>query len=335
MSATEPMARSDSMRGDGSSRCGLLVVDKPAGVTSHDVVDRVRRRLRVRSAGHLGTLDPAASGLLLIAIGAATRCATVWQGGTKTYEGTARLGVVTSSQDLTGEILERHDVEVSESAVREASRAFVGETEQVPPMVSALKVRGQRLYRLALRGIEIERAPRRIRVEEWEWTGFDLPAARFRVRCAAGTYVRTLVHDLGRRLGCGAALQSLRRIRSEPFGLERAVTLRDLDDRSPDEVWERAGIDLDRALSVLPSAILDEEGARRIGFGAAAGVERVVAESSDPPIAPDAGPRSIAIRGPDGRLLALGEVRPDDADPTRLVAHPRTVFPWAVREGRP
>lgn len=307
---------------------GLLRVDKPSGVTSHDVVEAVRRRLKVRSAGHLGTLDPAASGLLLIAIGAATRCIPVWQGGEKTYDATVRLGLVTSTQDLQGEVLERHEVAVDEARVRAAARAFTGEIEQVPPMVSAIKVRGQRLYKLARRGETVERAPRRVRVSSWEWLGFELPDARFRVRCSGGTYVRTLAHDLGASLGTGGTLAALRRIRSEPFGLEGAVTLRELDTLDPGEVLERAGMPLDRALEVLPAVTLDPAQAEQIGRGGRPVV--------DPGAAPRAaGARSVVLRDRDGRALALGSLEPDPADPGLTRACPQVVFPWAVRTGRP
>jgi len=307
---------------------GLLPVDKPPGVTSHDVVDRVRRRLRSRGAGHLGTLDPAASGLLMIALGAATRCAPVWQSGAKTYEATVRLGVTTSTQDLQGEVLERREVAVDEAQVRRAALGLVGGIEQVPPMVSALKVGGQRLYKLARRGQEVERAPRRVTVHAWEWLEFALPEVRFRVVVSGGTYVRTLAHDLGGRLGCGAALQGLRRLRSEPFGLEHAVTLRDLDSSPPAELLARAGVPLAEALRVLPVVALDPGAAEALGFG------------RRPAIAPGAaplgaGPRSVAFFGPEDQPLALGELVPDAAVPGLALACPHVVFPWAVRQGRP
>ena len=307
---------------------GLLFVDKPAGVTSHDVVDRVRRRHRVKVAGHLGTLDPGASGLLVIAVGAATRCATVWQGGEKLYRARVRLGVTTTTQDLLGEVIATHEVNVTEGEVRAAALGLTGEIDQIPPMVSALKVGGQRLYRLARRGIEVERVPRRVTVSAWDWLGFELPSATFEVRCSGGTYVRTLAHDLGERLGTGAALESLRRLRSEPFGLERSVTMRDLDLETPEAVRARAGIDLDRALEVLPAITLDESGAAEIGFGRAVELGRDAA--GDAPVG--AGGRSIAIYGPGGRVLALGELAAT-AKPERLRLGPHVVFPWAVREG--
>ena len=321
---------------------GLLVVDKPVGVTSHDVVDLVRRRLRIKSAGHLGTLDPGASGLLVVAIGAATRCALVWQGGEKTYEGTVRFGVVTTTQDLMGEVIEQHPVDLDPAAVREATRALVGAIDQVPPMVSALRIGGERLYRLARRGVSVDRPPRRVHVTSWEWLEFSLPEASFRVRCSAGTYVRTLAHDLGARLGTGGALRSLRRLRSEPFGLERSVTSRELDLLTPGEVWSRAGIALEEALSCLPSAELDPTAAVAIGHGRVAAVRSedvrpgVPAEGADleAPRALPSGPRSVVFLGPGRSVLALGELTTDPAVPGGLLARPHLVFPWAVKEGR-
>jgi tRNA pseudouridine55 synthase len=310
-------------------RSGLLAVDKPPGVTSHDVVEQVRHRLAAKGAGHLGTLDPFASGLLLVAVGAATRCVTVWQAGEKTYEGTLRLGVVTDTQDLTGEILERHEVAVTEDAVRAAALAFVGDIAQVPPMVSALKVRGERLYRLARRGETVERAPRPVRVAAWEWLAFALPEARFRVRCSGGTYVRTLAHDLGQRLSTGAALAELRRLRSEPFTIERAVPLADLHALEAHEAWARGGIPLEEALAFLPQLRLEAAQAEAVGYGGRPLVPRAAAV----PAPLGAGPRSVVLRGPEGEFLALGGLEPEGAAEVRVCPH--VVFPWAVREGRP
>jgi tRNA pseudouridine55 synthase len=306
---------------------GLLGIDKPVGPTSHDVVARVRKRFGSPGAGHLGTLDPAASGLLVVAMGAATRALPVWQGGEKTYQATLRLGVITHSQDMTGDVIERRPVEVDEAAVRAAAGALTGELDQVPPMVSALKVGGERLHALARRGIEVTRAPRRVRVASWEWLGMALPEATFLVRCSAGTYVRTLAHDLGMALGCGAALASLRRLRSEPFGLERTVTLADLDARSSAEVLERAGVPLDQALQVLPAVVLDAGAAASVGSGG-----RPAVTPGEAPIA--AGPRSIVFRDGAGTALALGELCRDATEPGRVLACPRVVFPWTVRSGR-
>ncbi|TMQ68545.1 MAG: tRNA pseudouridine(55) synthase TruB [Candidatus Eisenbacteria bacterium] len=306
---------------------GLLAVDKPVGVTSHDVVVKVRRRLKSPGAGHLGTLDPGASGLLLIALGAATRAIAVWQGGEKTYEGTALFGLTTTTQDIQGDVTERREVALSEEAVREASRAFAGTFDQIPPMVSALKVSGRRLHQLARRGVTVERRPRRVIVHAWEWIAFDLPRARFRVRCASGTYVRTLVHDLGQALGTGAALESLRRLRSEPFGLDHAVRLGDLDELPPHEVLAKAGRPLDESLAVLPAVTLEPAAALRIGAGGRPAVTR-----GDAPLG--GGPRSVVLRDGAGHALALGELHAHPEDPALAIACPRVVFPWAVRTGR-
>jgi tRNA pseudouridine55 synthase len=199
-------------------------------------------------------------------------------------------------------------------------------------MVSAIKVGGERLYRRARRGEVVERAPRAIHVAEWTWLGFALPEASFRIRCSGGTYVRTLVHDLGARLGCGAALKTLRRLRSEPFGLERAVTLRDLDAASADEVLAAAGIPLDRALEVLPALALDDAGVALIGHGQRPTLTRGAAVAQRVPVA--AGPRSVVARDAGGRALALGELEADREDAERLRFCPHVVFPWAVRHGR-
>jgi tRNA pseudouridine55 synthase len=310
-----------------AERHGLLAVDKATGVTSHDVVELVRRHLHAPGAGHLGTLDPAASGLLLVAVGAATRCIPVWQGGEKTYEATVRLGVVTASQDLQGEVLEQHPVTVDEAAVRAASPAFVGDLMQVPPMVSALKVGGQRLHRLARRGVTVERAPRPVRVEAWEWLSFELPDASFRVRCSGGTYVRTLAHDLGAALGTGGALAALRRLRSAPFDLSRAVTVAELSTLDPDALWARGGLPLDAALAaVLPSVTLDPDAADEIGYG-----RRPAVEPAGAPLA--AGPRSVVFRDGAGHALALGALEPTPHAPGRALACAHVVFPWARRDG--
>jgi tRNA pseudouridine55 synthase len=312
---------------DAPAHCGILIVDKPTGVTSHDVVDVVRRRFREKRAGHLGTLDPGASGLLALALGPATRCIPVWQGGEKTYQGTIRFGVVTSTQDLSGEVLAEHAVTLTEGQVREASAKFIGSTLQVPPMVSAIRVRGERLYRLARRGITVEREPRPVLVRSWEWLSVDLPEATFQVRCSGGTYVRTLAHDLGAGLNCGAALASLRRLRSEPFDLSRSVTLRDLHELASDEAWGRGGIGLDEALEVLPGLRLTREEAERLGRGSAVPVEQ--ARTAGLPI--DTGPRSIVFRDPEGHALALGEV--SGSEDRSWFAQPHVVFPWALRQG--
>jgi len=302
---------------------GLLPVDKPTGVTSHDVVDRARRALGTRAIGHLGTLDPAASGLLVLAVGAATRCAIVWQGGRKTYSGTARFGVVTDSQDLDGRVLETSESRPEPGAVRAALGELTGDLLQTPPMVSAIKQGGERLYQMARRGETVAREPRPVRVDAWRVAEIGSDELRFEVDCSGGTYVRTLVHDLGRALGCGAVLSELRRLRSEPFGVERACGWEKLSPADSADVVERWGVPLDRALAVLPAVVLDAEAAEAIGHGQGPRIPHVAA-----PVG--AGPRSVVFRDASGRALALGELR-SEGDGVR--ARPAVVFPWAVRAG--
>ncbi len=304
---------------------GLLPVDKPTGVTSHDVVAFARRRLGQRGIGHLGTLDPNASGLLVLAVGVATRCAVVWQGGRKTYAGTARFGVVTDSQDTQGRVLATSDQRPSELEVRAVAVALTGALQQVPPMVSALKQDGERLHVLARRGETVERSPRPVRVDAWRWLAFSVDEARFEVDCSGGTYVRTLVHDLGERLGCGATLAALRRVNSVPFAVADACSWADLGSLAPAAVLARAGVPLDRALETLPAVVLDVAGAEAIGRGQAP-----VVEPGDAAVG--GGARSVVLRAADGRALALGELALELGS---VRARPSVVFPWAVREGRP
>jgi len=309
--------------------CGLLAVDKPTGVTSHDVVERVRRRLRIESAGHLGTLDPLASGLLLIALGPATRCAAALQTGEKTYEGKIRFGLVTTTQDLAGEVVSSGGAVPEPDAIRAAAAQFVGEIQQVPPMASAVKVAGQRLHRLHRRGVTVERMPRTVTVRSWEWLAWELPDAMFRVRCRGGTYVRTLAHDLGQKLGSGAVLAALRRTRSEPFGLERSVTLGRIVSEPPEAWWPDAGDSLEQAARHLPGLCLTRDEADAVAFGRRPEVTRERAAGL--PIA--AGPRSLVLRDAAGLVLGLGELEEGDGPGLRLC--PRVLMPWAVRVGRP
>jgi tRNA pseudouridine55 synthase len=213
---------------------GVVVVDKPAGMTSHDVVDRIRKRFGTRRVGHAGTLDPDATGVLVLGLGRATRFLTYAQAAPKRYLTTAVFGVTTSTQDASGEVLERHEVDISEEDVRAAAAKYTGEIDQVPPMVSAVRVGGERLYEKARRGEEVERAARSVTIYELEVMSFtvDPPEAVLDVLCSAGTYIRTLVHDIGASLGCGAHLRSLRRTEAGGFGEADAVELDSVDSRN-------------------------------------------------------------------------------------------------------
>jgi tRNA pseudouridine55 synthase len=205
---------------------GILLVDKPADHTSHDVVARLRGKLRMKRIGHAGTLDPMATGLLIILVGKATRVSQYLVSLDKEYEGTIELGKVTDTQDAEGEVLETLPVPaLTETEIRAALQAFHGDQYQTPPMYSAIKIGGVPLYKSARKGEEVEREPRFIRVMEWQLTRLALPRLDFRMRVTKGTYVRTLAHDLGRKLGCGGHLAALRRTATDKFNVAQALTL--------------------------------------------------------------------------------------------------------------
>lgn len=207
---------------------GLLLIDKPQDWTSHDVVNCVRRRFNLDKTGHCGTLDPFATGLLVLLLGKATKLQDQLMGQDKTYAGTIRFGIETDSEDRTGKILSQTDTSsLTVESLTAAAAQFLGPQTQIPPMVSALKVAGQPLYKLARQGKTIERAPRQINIFSFVLDEIRLQAAEadFVVRCSKGTYIRTLAADLGRRLGCGAHLQELRRLNSGNLNVEQAYSI--------------------------------------------------------------------------------------------------------------
>ena len=205
---------------------GVVLVDKPQGVTSFDVVRLLRRFCGTRQVGHCGTLDPLATGLLPVAIGSATRLVEYLMADEKEYLATCALGAVTDTQDVTGQVLETHSwQDVDLSALETACQAFTGTIDQVPPMYSALKRDGVPLYKLARQGVEVERAARTVTLSQIDILDFAPPAVSIRVVCSKGTYIRTLVHDIGRHLGCGAHLTALRRLRCGALDVAAAHTL--------------------------------------------------------------------------------------------------------------
>jgi tRNA pseudouridine55 synthase len=211
---------------------GLLLLDKPQGVTSHDAVDHVRRVLSERRVGHAGTLDPMATGLLVIAVGPSTRLLRFAQSETKRYEGVVTFGVRTDSLDADGEVLERRDVPAfSVDAVNEQAAAMLGSQQQTPPMVSAIKVKGRRLHELAREGVEVEREPRTIRIDDFRVAPIDDVTWSFDVTCSTGTYVRVLLSDLAERLGTIGHLSALRRLSSGHHDVRDALTYSEFEDR--------------------------------------------------------------------------------------------------------
>ena len=241
---------------------GVLVVDKPAGMTSHDVVARARRALGIRRVGHTGTLDPAATGVLVCAVGRATRLVQFMQQGRKTYAATMLLGRETDSQDADGDVVAETDAShLTEEDVCTALKPFVGDIDQVPPMVSAVKVDGERLHARARRGEVVERDPRRVTIHELVLDEFEpgpLAMASFLVTCSPGTYVRTLAHDLGQRLGVGASLTSLRRLATGGFGVEDAITLDEVDALGEQKALRDRLVPAVDALRLLPSEVVED-----------------------------------------------------------------------------
>jgi tRNA pseudouridine55 synthase len=258
---------------------GVLVVDKPAGLTSHDVVDGVRRRLRQRRAGHTGTLDPFATGVLPVCLGKATRLARFLSEGEKAYHASVRLGVATTTDDLTGEpIGEPRRVELGIAEIERACARFVGEIRQLPPAYSAKRVGGQRLYELARRGMTVEREASRVTVHALEVLSVAGERVELAVRCSAGTYVRALSRDLGDSLEVGGHLVALRRVRSGSFDLEQAVPWDELASTRPERV-----VPMSRLLPDLPEVRVGSEGASALRHGRGLFREAVISGFPDTP----------------------------------------------------
>ena len=204
---------------------GIVIVDKPAGWTSQDVTARLRRVFNTRRIGHGGTLDPMATGVLPVFVGRATRGVEFFEHAEKSYEAVLHLGITTDTEDITGTVLERREAAVTREALEAALEAFRGETLQIPPMYSALKVDGQKLCDLARKGKEVERKPRPITIHELELLNLEGSLARLRVRCSKGTYIRTLCKDIGEALGCGGCMEALRRTSAGEYSIDEAVPL--------------------------------------------------------------------------------------------------------------
>ncbi|WP_373046038.1 tRNA pseudouridine(55) synthase TruB [Vulgatibacter sp.] len=307
---------------------GVLIVDKPIGPTSFDVVRRVRALGSGRKAGHTGTLDPMATGVLPVCLGDATKIASFITEGDKEYEGVVQLGVETDSYDATGKVVaERSIAAVKPAEVERAVAAMQGEYWQTPPMFSAVKVGGKRLYELARKGEEIERKPRKVNLERIELTRYDAQtgAATIFVHCSKGTYVRSIAHELGEALGVGGHLMALRRLRSGPFSLDRAVPLPvilDLAASGRQDEIARFVVPMSEALAELPEARLDETRARKVAYGMVLGA-RDLAESGLP--RQEEGVR-VRITGPGGRLLAVAEQRQGTLRYVRVLVTPQDLL---------
>lgn len=267
---------------------GLLVIDKPSGPTSHDIVAKVRRATGVKRVGHAGTLDPLATGVVVIGIGRATRLLRYVQESHKEYIARVRFGIATDSLDADGREISREPMPVTERQVAEALPGFRGNIQQTPPMVSAIQVGGRRLHEMARAGEEIERQPRPVEVFSIEVVGFEggeFPLATIAVECSKGTYVRVLADDIARVLGGRAHLEGLRRTRVGSFGLDLALTVEDLDR------WESSLLPLAAAVGPMPRLVVDDDQRQRTTHGRA--LEAVGME----------GP--IAVVDPAGELVAV------------------------------
>jgi tRNA pseudouridine55 synthase len=247
---------------------GLLIVDKPEGITSLDVVRRMKHRFGLKKAGHIGTLDPFATGVLPIVINEGTKLVPFLEEGPKEYEVTLKLGEETTTDDWTGQVVLKQEwKDVQPETVETLLRTFWGKIHQIPPMFSAVKMQGRPLYRFARKGVEVERKEREVEIYEIQIEEIELPLVRFRVSCSKGTYIRTLGRDLGRKVGCGAHLLRLRRIRSGPFTLDQAISWEKMKEVTAPDALSPWLISLKAALPSLPEVIGDEQLVRKVRFG--------------------------------------------------------------------
>ena len=246
---------------------GILNVYKEAGFTSHDVVAKLRGICRQKKIGHTGTLDPEAVGVLPVCMGSGTKLCDMLTDKSKEYEAVLLLGQVTDTQDVTGTVLEEHEVTADEEQAVEAIRSFVGAYEQIPPMYSALKVNGKRLYELARAGKEVERKGRPVEIHSIEILSVSLPEITFRVACSKGTYIRTLCHDIGQKLGCGGTMKSLKRTRVGIFTIDGALKLSQLEELAAQGRLEEKVIPVEAMFTELPALTVKDAFARLIENG--------------------------------------------------------------------
>jgi len=276
---------------------GILLMDKPEGVTSFEVVRRARRALKIKKIGHLGTLDPLATGLLPLCLNEATKLVPFLMPEAKTYRAQVRLGVTTTTQDAAGEVVARCETLPDPEQVQQVAARFVGEVTQIPPIYSARHYQGERAYRRARRGEAVELKPQTVTIYELTVDEVAIPEFTFTVRCSQGTYIRTLAHDMGQALGCGAHLAALRRLAVGSFSVEAALPLARLAELSPEEL-ERKIIPLAECLPGLRPVAVGPEEARRLRQG-----QLLVLPGVD---LPDGEPVRVLL---DGELVAVAHIR--------------------------
>lgn len=279
---------------------GVLNVNKPAGMTSHDVVDRIRRAAQTRKVGHTGTLDPMATGVLPLCLGKATKVVQFLIAQDKEYLVEMTLGLVTDSQDTTGTVVTQNSTEgITPEKVQALHESFSGKLSQVPPMVSAKHYQGQRLYELARKGIEVKREPCEVEIFSLVFEEIAIPRVVFRVVCSKGTYIRTLCADMGEQLGCGAAMSGLVRTRCGAFRVEEAVHL---DDCTSPEVVTTHLETMDASLSTMPAVIISPRSARGLLAGQSLRGAAVLQQSD-----PFKRSELVRVKADDGTLLGVGK----------------------------
>ncbi|MGD9932439.1 MAG: tRNA pseudouridine(55) synthase TruB [Dehalococcoidia bacterium] len=292
---------------------GILLMDKPAGWTSHDVVAKCRRLLGERRIGHTGTLDPAATGLLVLCVGKATRIVEEMTAHTKRYTGAITLGVATDSDDATGTVVERHEVpDIGPDVLHQLEIQFSGELDQTPPAYSAIQSGGERAYAAARAGRPLVLAARRVTVHDLHLVRLGPASLSVSVHCGPGTYIRSLARDIGTVLGCGAHLSSLRRESVGAFGVVEAWTLQELEALSAEGSAEQALLPMDEGLKALDAAILSAEHIDDLGHGRGVMIGTVIHPDDHAP---------IRVYGVNGELVALGKIRPDgELRPYKVIA---------------
>ncbi len=301
---------------------GVLLLLKPSGMTAHDVVEFVRRKLKMKRVGHTGTLDPLAAGLMILCLGRATRLAEFLSELDKVYRFEMVLGVKTKTQDAEGEIVEVRPTDgITPERLQEVLSKFVGEIEQIPPMLSAVHYHGKRLYELARKGIEVERKPRKVQIYRLtllDWWDKPVKRALIEVHCSRGTYIRTLASDIGDALGCGAYQHFLVRTQIGPFSSEQALSLEEFADAVSKGQWERHLLPSDQALPMFPPLVLTRLEARRVLNG----MESVVGTVWGYPNLRDEG--FVRLYDQDHRFLGVGIIRRHG---NLLICQPHKMFP--------
>lgn len=291
---------------------GIIIIDKPSGMTSFGAVARVRRICSTKKCGHTGTLDPMATGVLTVMLGGATRFCELLESHGKSYIASFRLGTVTDTLDITGKVLETRAVDCSEQQVRDAAEGFVGEISQLPPMYSAISVNGQRLYDLARQGIEVERTPRQVNIFSIDFLSANAEAGEYEiaVACSSGTYIRTLIADIGEKLGCGAVMTALRRTSANGFDIKDAVTIEQLEAAANEDRLGEILLPVDKALGGYGSVTVTEAQAKRFLNGGELFLERLKIK----------GEGIFRVYSPKGDFLGLGETE-DEYLKVRRVFH--------------